>query len=256
MESYPSPQAIFRTYMRPIQSVSRGEIRAVTQKLDTNTMTTTDPWTPSAKHAEEAHYDVAANAPVSELSGRGSNDSILGDDLHADITSSTHIASDQSSWHCRERCYSTQSNQVYAGLAGLAANEYGQVFYGGWLVANVDRAYTEHIAGCTIGEDGSVLEPNGRVAHAAVISIRDRYAVARRKAFLPLEGLPVLLDGSVRDANDVILGMLAEDSARELQGLRVEELGGLIDRGANLTGRVELYRSVEGSKPADHELEE
>ncbi|KAJ5928393.1 hypothetical protein N7466_007349 [Penicillium verhagenii] len=133
-----------------------------------------------------------------------------------------------------------------SALAGLSVGEDGNVLDdNGKEVGQLVEGEAEDLAGYTIGENGEILDDDGDlVGRVELLGDQNEQSDALPEiegAFgvEDLANLPVTKLGAVKDQSGRVVGRLIEGDAEDLVGSTVNDKGEILDDGGDLIGRVE-----------------
>ena len=122
---------------------------------------------------------------------------------------------------------------------GYVVDEQG-IPYGRLVEGNV-----KELAGRRCDENGYIYGDTGKVVGRCEV-IPENERVARPEGpFAGLEGLRVVKDGKVEDADGNVVGEIVEGNAKRLVGLAVDEDGDIIDKYGNVKGHADPWEEEE-----------
>ena len=130
----------------------------------------------------------------------------------------------------------------YSILKDLTVNKQGNVIGpSGVPIARLAEGNLKECQGRKCDENGSVYNDSGKKIGQCEIIPEEQREVRQEGPFAGLEGLHVVKDGMVEDAEGNTVGQVVEGDPKRLIGREVDEDGDIIDRYGNVKGHAEPY---------------
>ena len=131
-------------------------------------------------------------------------------------------------------------------LKGLMINKQGNVIGpDGVPIGRLVEGNAKEAAGRKIGDDGQVFNDQGKVIGRCELIPENEREAKKEGPFAGLEGLVVVKDGLVEDAEHNVVGKVVEGDPKKLLGRAVDEDGDIIDKYGNVKGHCEPYEIPE-----------
>lgn len=131
-------------------------------------------------------------------------------------------------------------------LKGLIVNKQGNVIgHDGVPIGRLVEGNAKEMAGRKIGDDGQVFNDQGKVIGRCELIPENEREAKKEGPFAGLEGLVVVKDGLVEDAEHNVVGKVVEGDPKKLLGRAVDEDGDIIDKYGNVKGHCEPYEVPE-----------
>lgn len=135
-------------------------------------------------------------------------------------------------------------NGKYLNKQGYVVDDQG-IPFGRLIEGNVSE-----LAGRKCDENGFIYGDTGKVVGKCEVLPENERVARPEGPFAGLEGLRVVKDGFVEDADGNTVGQITEGNAKKLVGLHVDEDGDIIDKYGNVKGHAEPW-SEEEDAPQD-----
>ncbi|KAH6637916.1 hypothetical protein C7974DRAFT_462288 [Boeremia exigua] len=137
-------------------------------------------------------------------------------------------------------------------LDGLTLNKQGKlVNQEGIPIGRLVEGNVKELSGRKSDGEGLIHNDTGKViGRCELIPVSERESKPEG-IFGGLEGLRVIADGQVADADDNVVGVVVEGNAKRLVGLHVDEDGDILDKFGNVKGHAEPIEDEEEEAPAD-----
>ena len=127
-------------------------------------------------------------------------------------------------------------------LAGKTVNKQGNVIGDeGVPIGRLVEGNPKELAGKKIDSEGQIWNDSGKVIGRVELIPENEREAKPEGAFAGYEGLKVVKDGKVEDANGNVVGVLTEGDPKKLVGHTVDEDGDIIDKHGNVKGHAEPY---------------
>ncbi|MCJ1468877.1 hypothetical protein MMC07_007507 [Pseudocyphellaria aurata] len=131
-------------------------------------------------------------------------------------------------------------------LKGLTVNKQGNVIgLDGVPIARVAEGNVKEMAGKKCDEEGQVWNDAGKVIGRCELIPDQERDTKLEGPFAGREGLVVVKDGMVEDAEGNTVGKVVEGDPKKLVGRLVDEDGDIIDKYGNVKGHAEPYEEPE-----------
>ena len=131
-------------------------------------------------------------------------------------------------------------------LKGLTCNKQGNVIGpDGVPVARLVEGNPKELAGRKIDENGEIWNDQGKVVGRCELIPHAEREAKPEGPFAGLDGLVVVKDGLVEDAEHNVVGKLVDGDPKKLVGRAVDEDGDIIDKYGNVKGHCEPYTPEE-----------
>ncbi|KAK4629765.1 uncharacterized protein CLAFUR5_08024 [Fulvia fulva] len=128
----------------------------------------------------------------------------------------------------------------YTILDGMTLNKAGFVVdENGVPYGKIVQGNPNDLAGRKADENGYIYNDTGKVVGRCEPLPEAERVQKTGGAFQGLEGLHVIEGGKVADANDNVVGQIAEGDPKKLLGMRVDEDGDILDKFGNVKGHAE-----------------
>ncbi|KAJ4400771.1 hypothetical protein N0V91_008402 [Didymella pomorum] len=139
-----------------------------------------------------------------------------------------------------------------SALEGLTLNKSGKlVNQEGIPIGRLVEGNLKELAGRKSDGEGLIHNDTGKVVGRCEMIPEDERESKPEGIFGGLEGLRVVADGKVADADDNVVGYVTEGNAKRLIGLHVDEDGDILDKHGNVKGHAEPVEDEEEEAPAD-----
>jgi hypothetical protein len=139
-----------------------------------------------------------------------------------------------------------------SALEGLTLNKQGKlVNQEGIPIGRLVEGNLKELAGRKSDGEGLIYNDTGKVVGRCEMIPENERESKPEGIFGGLEGLRVVADGKVADADDNIVGVVVEGNAKRLVGLHVDEDGDILDKFGNVKGHAEPIEDEEEEAPAD-----
>ncbi|KAJ4382972.1 hypothetical protein N0V86_002199 [Didymella sp. IMI 355093] len=139
-----------------------------------------------------------------------------------------------------------------SALEGLTLNKQGKlVNQEGIPIGRLVEGNLKELAGRKSDGEGLIHNDTGKVVGRCEMIPENERESKPEGIFGGLEGLRVVADGKVADADDNIVGVVVEGNAKRLVGLHVDEDGDILDKFGNVKGHAEPIEDEEEEAPAD-----
>ncbi|KAL2814899.1 hypothetical protein BDW59DRAFT_154083 [Aspergillus cavernicola] len=142
-----------------------------------------------------------------------------------------------------------------SSIEGLACNKSGKIIgTNGSPVGELVEGDPKKLSrlGSKLDDKGQFWDSRGNVIGKAKTLPFEDYE--EEPPFAGLEGLHVVEDGFVEDANGKRVGKLSEGDAKKLLGRPVDEDGDVTDQHGSVKGRAEPYEQPEEEQPEEEDL--
>ncbi|KAJ4319419.1 hypothetical protein N0V94_003923 [Neodidymelliopsis sp. IMI 364377] len=137
-------------------------------------------------------------------------------------------------------------------LDGLTLNKQGKLVNSeGIPVGRLVEGNLKELSGRKSDGEGLIHNDTGKVVGRCELIPENERESKPEGIFGGLEGLRVVADGKVADADENIVGVVVEGNAKKLVGLRVDEDGDILDKFGNVKGHAEPLEDEEEEAPAD-----
>lgn len=131
-------------------------------------------------------------------------------------------------------------------LKGLTCNKQGNVIGpDGVPIGVLVEGNPKELAGRKIDENGQIWNDAGKVVGRVELIPPDQREAKPEGPFAGLDGLVVVKDGFVEDAEHNIVGKVVEGDPKKLLGRAVDEDGDIVDKYGNVKGHCEPYTPPE-----------
>ncbi|KAG9204017.1 hypothetical protein G6514_001653 [Epicoccum nigrum] len=139
-----------------------------------------------------------------------------------------------------------------SSLDGLTLNKQGKlVNQEGIPIGRLVEGNVKELAGRKSDGEGLIHNDTGKVVGRCELIPENERESKPEGAFGGLEGLRVIADGKVADADDNVVGTVVEGNAKRLIGMHVDEDGDILDKFGNVKGHAEPLEDEEEQEPAD-----
>lgn len=137
-------------------------------------------------------------------------------------------------------------------LDGLTLNKQGKlVGQDGIPVGRLVEGNVKELSGRKSDGEGLIHNDTGKVIGRCELIPENERESKPEGIFGGLEGLRVIADGKVADADDNVVGTVVEGNAKRLVGLSVDEDGDILDKFGNVKGHAEPLEDEEEPEEAD-----
>lgn len=139
-----------------------------------------------------------------------------------------------------------------SSLEGLTLNKQGKlVNQEGIPIGRLVEGNLKELAGRKSDGEGLIHNDTGKVVGRCELIPENERESKPEGIFGGLEGLRVIADGKVADADDNVVGVVVEGNAKRMVGLHVDEDGDILDKFGNVKGHAEPIEDEEEEAPAD-----
>ena len=137
-------------------------------------------------------------------------------------------------------------------LDGLTLNKQGKlVGQDGIPIGRLVEGNLKELSGRKSDGEGLIHNDTGKIIGRCELIPENERESKPEGIFGGLEGLRVIADGQVADADDNVVGIVVEGNAKRLVGLHVDEDGDILDKFGNVKGHAEPLEDEEEAAPAD-----
>ncbi|KAK4956098.1 hypothetical protein LTR66_013391, partial [Elasticomyces elasticus] len=131
-------------------------------------------------------------------------------------------------------------------LEGKVLNKQGFVVNENRIpIGKLVEGNVKELAGRLCDDQGLIHGDTGKVVGRCVVLPENERVARPEGPFAGLEGLKVIKDGKVEDADGNIVGVITEGDPKRLVGHTVDEDGDIIDKYGNVKGHAEPYEEEE-----------
>ncbi|KAF1932452.1 uncharacterized protein M421DRAFT_2076 [Didymella exigua CBS 183.55] len=139
-----------------------------------------------------------------------------------------------------------------SALEGLTLNKQGKlVNQEGIPIGRLVEGNLKELSGRKSDGEGLIHNDTGKVVGRCELIPENERESKPEGIFGGLEGLRVIADGKVADADDNVVGVVVEGDAKRLIGLHVDEDGDILDKHGNVKGHAEPLEDEEEAAPVD-----
>ncbi|KAJ4350770.1 hypothetical protein N0V95_004447 [Ascochyta clinopodiicola] len=139
-----------------------------------------------------------------------------------------------------------------SALEGLTLNKQGKlVNQEGIPIGRLVEGNLKELSGRKSDGEGLIHNDTGKVVGRCELIPENERESKPEGIFGGLEGLRVIAEGKVADADNNVVGTVVEGDAKRMVGLRVDEDGDILDKFGNVKGHAEPIEDEEEAAPVD-----